>query len=123
MTSQSVKQQVILRFAQLSQLPFEEAENYSYLCTSSADEFLVRLKGVPDNLQREKLLDLFAASAYHRYCCLCMARQQYSQMTLSDVSVRNDMKASCEAALTLKNLLLENCADILTAKSNVIYNV
>ena len=123
MTSQSVKQQVVMRFAELAQLGLEEAEKYTHLCTASADEFLVRLKGVPDPNQRERLLDLFAASAYHRYCCLRMARQQYSQMTLSDVSVKNEMKSGCEAALTLKNLLLEGCADILTAKSGVIYNV
>lgn len=123
MTSQSVKNQVIMRFAALSQLPFEEAERYNHLCTAAADEFIVRLKGVPNDVQREKLLNLFAASAYHRYCCLLMARQQYSSMSLSDVSVKNDMKASCEAALKLKTLSLEDCADILSAKSTVIYSV
>ena len=123
MTSQSVKNQVLMRFADLAQLTFEEAERYMHLCTSSADEFLVRLKGVPNEVQREKLLNLFAASAYHRYCCLLMARQQYTQMSLSDVSVKNDMKESCAAALILKNLLLEDCADILSVSGKVIHCV
>lgn len=123
MTSQSVKHQVVTRFAQLAQLSFDEAERYTYLCTLAADEFLARLKGVPNEAQTARLLDLFAASAYHRYCCLCLARQQYSAMSLSDVSVRNDMRTSCEAALTFKNQLLEDCADILAFKGGVIYNI
>ena len=107
----------------LAQIPVEEAENYSHLCISAASEFIPRLKGVPDQVQREKLLNLFAASAYHRYLCLTSAREQQSQMSLSDVSVKNDTKTSCEAALNLKNLLLEDCADILTVKGGVLYSV
>ena len=123
MTPESVKQTVIHRLSGLAQIPVEEAENYSHLCISAASEFIPRLKGVPDAVQREKLLNLFAASAYHRYLCLTSAREQQSQMSLSDVSVKNDLKTSCEAALNLKNLLLEDCADILAVKSGVLYSV
>lgn len=123
MTPESVKQTVIHRLSGLAQIPVEEAENYSHLCISAASEFIPRLKGVPDQVQREKLLNLFAASAYHRYLCLTSAREQQSQMSLSDVSVKNDTKTSCEAALNLKNLLLEDCADILTVKGGVLYSV
>lgn len=123
MTPESVKQTVIHRLSGLAQIPIAEAESYSHLCTSAASEFLPRLKGVPDEAQREKLLNLFAATAYHRYLCLLMAREQHSQMTLSDVSVKNDIKASCEAALNLKNLMLEDCADILAVRGRVLYSV
>ena len=123
MTSKSVKDLVLLRFADLAQLPLEIAEKYSYLCSAAADEFLPRLKGVPDEVQTDKLRNLFAASAYHRYCCICMARQQYQQMTLSDVSVKNDAKQSCEAALSYKKMLLEDCADILLPSGSPLKTV
>ena len=123
MTSDSVKNLVLLRFADLAQLPLEVAEKYSHLCASAVEEFIPRLKGVPNELQVEKLRNLFAASAYHRYCCLNMARQQYTQMSLSDVSIRNNLKESCEAALSYKNMLLEDCADILSAVSSPLKTV
>lgn len=123
MTSDSVKNLVLLRFADLAQLPLGVAENYSHLCASAVEEFIPRLKGVPNELQVEKLRNLFAASAYHRYCCLNMARQQYTQMSLSDVSIRNNLKESCEAALSYKNMLLEDCADILSAVSSPLKTV
>ena len=123
MTSDSVKNLVLLRFADLAQLPLGVAEKYSHLCASAVEEFFPRLKGVPNELQVEKLRNLFAASAYHRYCCLNMARQQYTQMSLSDVSIRNNLKESCEAALSYKNMLLEDCADILSAVSSPLKTV
>ena len=123
MTSQSVKNPVLLRFADMADLPLEVAEKYSHLCSSAVEEFIPRIKGVPDAVQVEKLRNRFAASAYHRYCCLQTARQQYTQMSLSDVSVKNDMKESCAAALILKNLLLEDCADILSVSGKVIHCV
>ena len=113
MTSKSVKDLVLLRFADLAQLPLDAAEKYSHLCSSAAEEFIPRLKGVPNEVQVEKLRNLFAASAYHRYCCLCMARQQYMQMGLSDVTIKSNARESCEAAQNYKNMLLEDCADIL----------
>lgn len=123
MTSQSVKNPVLLRFADMADLPLEVAEKYSHLCSSAVEEFIPRIKGVPDAVQVEKLRNLFAASAYHRYCCLNMARQQYTQLSLSDVTVRNNAKESCEAALQLKNMLLEDCADILSASSRPLKTI
>ena len=123
MTSQSVKNLVLLRFADLAQLPLEVAEKYSHLCASAVDEFIPRLKGVPNEVQVEKLRNLFAASAYHRYCCLQTARQNYSQMTLSDVTLKNDSRAVLEAALNYKNMLLEDCADILSSANSPIKTI
>ena len=123
MTSQSVKNQVLLRFADLAQLPLEVAEKYTHLCDSAVEEFINRIKVVPNEHQVEKLRNLFAASAYHRYCCLNMARQQYTQMTLSDVSIKNNVMQSCEAALSYKTMLLEDCADILAPKSSPLKTI
>ena len=123
MTSESVKDLVLIRFADLAQLPLEVAEKYSHLCSSAVEEFIPRLKVVPNEVQQEKLRNLFAASAYHRYCCLLTARQQYTQMSLSDVSMKTDMAASCEAALSYKKMLLEDCADVLSATVTPIKSV
>lgn len=122
MTAQSVKQQVVAKFSELSGLELKDADRYAYLCTAAAEEFLSRLKSVPTLEQSEKLLNLFAAAAFHRYCCLCLARQQYSSMKLSDVSVTNNLKESCSAALRLKEMLSEDCADILAPKAQVLYS-
>ena len=44
-------------------------------------------------------------------------------MSLSDVSVKNDAKASCEAALSYKNMLVEDCSDILRLSTSPIKTV
>ena len=123
MTSKSVKDLVLLRFADLTQLSLQEAEKYSFLCAAAVNEYIARLKGVPNDAQTEKLINLFAASAYHRYCCLYVARQQYSQMSLSDVTIKNNATHSCEAALNYKNMLFEDCADIIQPSNSPLKTV
>ncbi len=115
MTYATVKPAVIREFAALSGMTAEKAETYQSLCLAAVQEYLPFLNVEPDREQLDRLALLFAATAYEHFLSLSAANSEFSSVTLSDVSVKNNTETACTAAKKLKTDLLRSCADLLRA--------